>query len=259
MHQVRQFFSKNKERMGLSSPASFVMALIVGFICLIDTSSVLAADVATGQELMKQFPVAYVFTFLFLMLGPFKIIGPFAMITKGADVALTRKIALQAILFSSIALLVAAFIGEFILTRYGIPLPILALAGGIILFLVALHNTLKQFELPTSHSEVDANPTQTPTVKQALTPLAFPTIVTPYGIAATIVFLAFSPDLQGRLAIGVAVLVIMLLNFIVMINVRHIGPVWSITLAILGAVISVIQVALGLQIINNSLRALGVL
>jgi len=257
MHQIRQVFTKHRGRMRLSSPASFVMALMVGFICLIETSSATAAEAVASQGPMKQFPVAYIFTFLFLMLGPFKIIGPFAMITKGADAALTRQIAVQAILFSSIALLVAAFTGEFILTKYGIPLPILALAGGLILFLVALHNILQQFAPPTSHSEADN--ASMPTVKQALTPLAFPTIVTPYGIAATIVFLAFSPDLQVRLSIGAVVLVIMLLNLIVMLNVRRMGPVWSITLAILGAVISVIQVALGLQIINNSLRALGVL
>ena len=54
---------------------------------------------------------------MFLMLGPFKIIGPFAKLTKGADAALTRQIAVQAILFSSIALLVAAFTGQYILTR----------------------------------------------------------------------------------------------------------------------------------------------
>ena len=256
MHQIRQFFSKQRGRMRLSSPASLLMTLTVGFICLVDTSSASAAEAASSQEQIKQFPLIYVLTFMFLMLGPFKIIGPFAKLTKGADAALTRQIAVQAILFSSIALLVAAFTGQYILTRYSIPLPILALAAGIILFLVALQNTLQQFVPPTHHSELAAAPT--PTLKQALT-IAFPTIVTPYGIAAVIVFLAFSQDLQGRLAIGAGVLVIMLLNLIVMLNVKRIGLVWSITLAILGAVISIIQVALGLQIINNSLRALGVL
>ena len=102
MHQIRQFFSKHGGRMRLSSPASFVMALTVGFICLIDVSSASAAEAAVSQELMKPFPVVYVLTVLFLMLGPFKIIAPFAKITQGADAALTRQIALQAILLSLI-------------------------------------------------------------------------------------------------------------------------------------------------------------
>jgi multiple antibiotic resistance protein len=256
VNQIGQLFKKTHSR---SRPGRHMRAVVFtfGMGFLLSTGIASAAEAVSHQEEMKQFPLIYVLTFLFLMLGPFKIIGPFAKITKGADAALTRQLALQATLFSSIALLVAAFIGEYILTRYGIPLPILALAAGIILFLVALQNILQQFAPPTSHSEIVTAPT--PTLKQALTPLAFPTIVTPYGIAATIVFLAFSEDLQGRLAIGAGVLVIMLLNLIVMLNVRRIGPVLNISLAILGAVIGIIQVALGLQIINNSLRALGVL
>ena len=244
-------------RLCLPKTLNITLLFTFGLGFLLNTGTALAEEAVTIQEQMKQFPVAYVLTFLFLMLGPFKIIGPFAKITKGADAALTRQIALRATLFSSIALLVAAFTGEYILTRYGIPLPILALAAGIILFLVALQNILQQFAPPTSHSETVTAPT--PTLKQALTPLAFPTIVTPYGIAATIVFLAFSEDLQGRLIIGAGVLVIMLLNLIVMLNVRRIGPILNISLAILAAVIGIIQVALGLQIINNSFRALGVL
>ena len=37
-----------------------------------------------------------------------------------------------------------------------------------------------------------------PTMKVALMPLAFPTIVTPYGIAAVVVLMAVSPDTQAR-------------------------------------------------------------
>jgi multiple antibiotic resistance protein len=139
----------------------------------------------------------HVFTFLFLMLGPFKIIGPFAKITKNADPALTRQIAIRATLFSSMALLIAAFMGETILSKYGIPLPILALSAGLILFLVALLNIIQQFAPPEVHDE-QAPP---PTMNMAISPLAFPTIVTPYGIAAVIVFLAVSPDLNSKLIV----------------------------------------------------------
>ncbi|HQW23416.1 MAG TPA: MarC family protein, partial [Bacteroidia bacterium] len=85
------------------------------------------------------------FTFLFLMLGPFKIIGPFVKITKNASPALTRQIAFRATLFSVIALLLAGLLGENILAKYGIPVSILALSAGIILFLVALLNVIRQF------------------------------------------------------------------------------------------------------------------
>lgn len=223
--------------------------------CLFGAGSASAAE-AAAQVPLRHFPTAQIFTFLFLMLGPFKIIHPFWKITKEADPASTRKIALQATLFASLALLFAAFLGEYFLGSYGIPVPVLALAAGIILFLVALLNILQQFMPPASHAEEDAGPAPTPTLAMALSPLAFPTIVTPYGIAAVVVFLALSPSTEGRLIIGAVVLAIMLLNLAVMILTRRMLPVLGLVLPILGAVLGVVQVALGLNIINSTLRML---
>lgn len=204
----------------------------------------------------REWPIAQIFTFLFLMLGPIKIIGPFAEVTKGMDIAQTRKVALEAVLFSSIALFLAALIGEYSLASYGIPVPILALAAGIILFLVALINILKQFEAEKQGTVDQVSPSR---VKVSLSPLAFPTIVTPYGIATLVVFLALSPDIKSQLTIGAIVLAIMFLNLIVMMFQRSNFQVLSLVLPILGAVLGIIQVALGLQIIHNSLKALGLL
>ena len=134
----------------------------------------------------------------------------------------------------------------------------LALAGGIILFLVALKNVLEQFE-PAEPSHAAAVVPPEAAVKVALKPLAFPSIVTPYGIAALVVFLAFSQTIEGRLTIGAVVVAILALNLIVMLMARHLPAVVTLVLTILGAVLGVVQVAIGLQIINNALRMLGVL
>lgn len=165
------------------------------------------------------------------MLGPFKILGPFAKITRGADQKLTRQIALRAALFSSLALLIAAFIVETIITKYGIPITILSMAGGLILFLVALLNIIQQYSPPTSHDVPIVPPTLSMAINQ---PLAFPTIVTPYGIAAVIVFLTISPDLNSKLIVGAIILVIMVLNLVFMLIYRHISKVLTVALPILG-------------------------
>lgn len=241
-----------------ASAERHVLAFTAGAGCLICASIASAVEAVASQEPMTR-PIAQIFTFLLLMLGPFKIIAPFSRIAKGAEAKFTRQVALRATLFASLALLLAAFLGESFLKSYGIPIPILALSVGIILFLVALKTVLEQFAPPTSHSEAVTGQTSTPSLNMALTPLAFPTIVTPYGIGALVVFLAISPDLQTQMTIGAIVLAIMLLNLIVMILTPHIRPLFGAALSILGAVLGVIQVALGLQIINNSLKALGVL
>jgi multiple antibiotic resistance protein len=193
-----------------------------------------------------------IITFLFLMLGPFKIVGPFAKITQGAEPVLIRKLAIRSIIFASIALLLAGVLGQIIMRKYGIPMPILGIAAGIILFLVALLNIIQQFT-PAPSQEKAA---MTPSLNMAMNPIAFPTIVTPYGIAAVIMFLSVAPDLNGRLYIAGVVLAIMMLNLIIMLITRYIFKVLSMALAILGSILGVVQVALGLLIIYNQLKIL---
>jgi len=196
---------------------------------------------------------AQTFLLLFLMLGPFKVLGPFVKVTKNADLALSRKIAVRAILFSIISLVVAALLGGNIMNNYGIPVPILALSAGIILFLVALLNIIQQF----NPSEPNADSDKTPSLTVAVNPLAFPIIVTPYGIAAVIVFVTLSPDLNSKLIVLAMVAGIMLLNLLVMLFARNLfKPLTLVILSILGAILGVIQVALGLKIIYNSWQAL---
>jgi small neutral amino acid transporter SnatA (MarC family) len=258
LHHIQQCLKKTRGRpcLGWRTRLAVVFTLGLGILLDVGIASAAATPASPAQE--RQFTAAYVFTFLFLMLGPFKIIAPFSRIIRGADTGLIRKIAVLSILFSSLALLLAALLGERILSSYGIPVPVLALSAGIILFLVALKGVLEQFA-PTEQHDERLAPPEAPTLRTALAPLAFPTIVTPYGIAALVVFLALSQSLESRLTIGAVVVAIMLLNLIVMLVTRRLLPVLAFVLPVLGAVLGVVQVALGLQIINNSLRALGVL
>ena len=224
--------------------------IILALFFLLQGGPLLAAESTQGPPPMKAFALADVFTFFFLMLGPIKIIGPFAKTTQAADSTLARQIAVRAIAFSSFALLLAAIVGQEFLTKFSVPLPVLAIAGGIILFLVALQGILQQFTPPVRND----GEARVPTLNAAITPVAFPTIVTPYGTAALIIFIALRPDLKGKIAIGALLLVIMLLDLTAMLLVRHILRFLGVFLQILGAVLSVIQVALGLQIILVNLH-----
>jgi multiple antibiotic resistance protein len=193
-----------------------------------------------------------IFFFFFLMLGPFKIIAPFVKITKNATPAFARQIAIRATIYSGGALLLAGLLGEKIIGNFGIPLPILSLSGGIILFLVALLNVIKQFDSHPENKDFEVSPT----LDMAMNPLAFPAIVTPYGIAALIVFLALSPDLNSKLTVAAILLGIMVLNLAVMLLSRHIFKPLALILALLGVILGVIQVALGTLIIYNQLKTL---
>jgi multiple antibiotic resistance protein len=243
---------------GLVIPRKWVPGATIALVTFaVATRAVAAASHgAVPVGIAQELPPVQIFTLLFLMLGPFKIIGPFAQLTKGADYQLAHRIAWVSIAFASAALLVAALLGRAILESYRIPVPVMALAGGLILLLVALKNLLQQFEAHPDAGQPDAAP---PDMKLALSPLAFPVIVTPYGIAALVVLMAVSPDEQARWVVGGIVLAIMLVNLVIMMLARKILPVMGIVLPVLGAVLGVVQVALGLQIINNALTTMGVL
>jgi multiple antibiotic resistance protein len=89
--------------------------------------------------------------------------------------------------------------------------------------------------------------------------LAFPTIVTPQGVALVILFAAAYPTLRGELAL--AVVEIMVINVLAMFFVRRIlgTPGVMPALVVLGSVVGVLQVALGIQFIFNILRDSGLL
>ena len=93
----------------------------------------------------------------------------------------------------------------------------------------------------------------------ALSPLAFPIIVTPYGIAAVIVFAALAQDdTAAKLAVASIVLIILFLDWLAMLFVDAILKWTGTALQVFIVVLGVTQIALGLQIITHSLSMIGV-
>src|SRR4051812_23697791 len=84
------------------------------------------------------------FLMLFLMLGPIKILVPFVDMTRESDAAFRKKLATRAILLSAAALALAGLLGRSMIDNLEISLPVLALTGGVVLFIVALRTVLQQ-------------------------------------------------------------------------------------------------------------------
>jgi multiple antibiotic resistance protein len=197
-----------------------------------------------------EFGARKMFLILFLMLGPTQILVPFLAITGNCDPRFRRRMATRAIFFSAAALAIAGLLGRTMLENFEISLPVLAMTGGIILFLVALRTVLQQSAgLPDRPRE----PGQPPDMTLALTPLAFPTIVTPYGIAAVIVFATLASGRQGEgLTVAAIVLLILAMDWLAMTFAETILRWIGTALQILAVVLGVTQAALGLQIIVHS-------
>jgi multiple antibiotic resistance protein len=226
--------------------------------------AVCADDAATVSELAPQhphyklsaMPLSQIFTYFMVMLGPIKILAPFAKISRGLDASAARILAVQGFFFACIAGIAAATLGQNTLTKWDVGLPALLIAAGLVLLLVALRSVLSQYE---QSPRIPSGDNPQPAIKMlAISPLAFPTIITPYGIAAFILINAAVPPEQN-FEIYKIFLEVMVLNLVAMLFARPIIKYLSTVLTILGAVLGVLQVALAVQMVLLAFRMLGIL
>ncbi len=236
------------------------VAAVGALIVLAATSAVYAQDApavaATGA---RTFSLGKSFTFLFLTLGPLKVVGPFAMMTRGRDEAFKRWLALEGICIAAVAAIVAATVGSNILKNWGVSLDALTLTAGVVLFLVALRPVLEQY----AHHETAAVPSAGPPPSAsslAYSPLAFPTIIAPHGIAVLVILVTLAGDDSSLVLklLGLVALVLVLDYLAMRVAERIVTtPFVKPLLGILGSVMSVLQIALGVQAIVGALQRMG--
>jgi multiple antibiotic resistance protein len=204
-------------------------------------------------DIAQRLSLGMFFTAFFVMLGPIKLIAPFAQLTAGLEIEAARRLALKGVGLACVGGTVAAVLGQRALATWGVSRATLLLAAGIVLFVVALGNTMASAapsgaKLP---AELPSHP--------ALSPLAVPLILTPYGVATFILILAVTHDPNRQVVVFGLFLVVMLLDLAAMWFVRPIVRWGGGLLALVGSVLGVLQVALGLQLILEALQLLHVL
>lgn len=191
------------------------------------------------------------FVVFFVTLGPLKTIPPFVQLTQKADPSLRRQLAFRSAALATIVILLVAIIGQNMVRVWQIRLPSLLIAGGILLFLVALNMVMTQYQPPPLPEE-----SSPPSLKLVVSPLTFPVILPPFGIAIALVLMLVSQEIgfNPLLVLGTLVLV-MLLNLIGMLAARPIlAFLKPITLRIFGFVLGVLQLALGIEWITTGLE-----
>jgi multiple antibiotic resistance protein len=162
------------------------------------------------------------------------------------------QIALRGFLIATVAVLLAALMGQNLLDKYNIPLTAIVAAGGIVLFLVALRIVLSQY----GDDDPSDPPPENPSLDLAVQPLVFPTILTPYGIAVVITSSALAREIDGDLTRLLGTLfAIMVLNLLAMLFAKQILYVLKPRiLQVIGLVLGVIQLSLGLGLIFSALE-----
>ena len=188
------------------------------------------------------------FVTLFIVVNPISALPMFIAVTAGFDQATQRKVALTAVLTSFAVLVLFIIAGGFVLEKMGISLRSFQIAGGIILFLVALDMVRGASYVPAGGVNAD-NATSV-----AIYPLAIPKIAGP-GTMLTVVLLTDDHRfdvLQLSLTTGVLALVLAITLVILLLAAPISRLIGAAGTGIISRVMGMILVALAVHTVLSA-------
>jgi multiple antibiotic resistance protein len=178
----------------------------------------------------------------------------YAGLTNGATTAQRRSMAIRAVVVAAIILFVFAAVGEAMLKALGVSLSAFRIAGGIMLFLIALEMV---FEKRTERREDRAAKiAQTPEVEDvSIFPMAMPMIAGPGSIASVMLMMSRNHGLEKVAAVLAALATILALTLVALLAA---GPLMRLLGARIEAVITrilgVLLGALAVQFVIDGIR-----
>ena len=178
----------------------------------------------------------------------------YAGLSAGASGAQKRSMAIRAVAISTAILLVFALFGEHLLKGLGISLGSFRIAGGIMLFLIALEMV---FEKRTQRREDRAQKVaDDPDVDDvSVFPMAMPMIAGPGSIASVMLLMARNHGIDRMLTVLAAMGTILLLTLVALLAA---GPLMRVLGAKIEAVITrllgVLLAALAVQFVIDGLN-----
>lgn len=193
------------------------------------------------------------FLTLFVVIDPPGCAPIYAGLTKGASATHRRAMAIRAVLVATAILVVFALFGQQLLRALGISLDSFRIAGGIMLFLIALEMV---FEKRTQRREERAQKVLDDDEIEdvSIFPMAMPMIAGPGSIAAIMLLWSQNPTVEERLVIGGAAFTVLALTLAALIAA---GPMMRVLGAKIEAVITrllgVLLAALSVQFVVDGL------
>jgi len=179
----------------------------------------------------------------------------YASLTTGASAAQRRAMAIRAVVVAAIILLVFALFGQVLLSALGIELYSFRIAGGIMLFLIALEMV---FEKRTQRREARAQDViDRPEIEDvSVFPMAMPMIAGPGSIASVMLLMGRSESWAERGVVLGALGVVLAITLIALLAagplMRLVGERIEIVIT---RVLGVILAALAAQFVIDGLRA----
>jgi len=203
---------------------------------------------------MLELYISAVITF-FVVIDPPGCAPIYAGLTAGAPPLHVRAMAIRAVVVATCILVVFALFGEALLHALGIGLDAFRIAGGIMLFVIAMDMV---FERRTQRREERAEKIkETPEVEDvSIFPMAMPMIAGPGSIASVMLMMSRTTGMAASLTVLAAMLSILALTLAALLAA---GPIMRVLGAKIEAVITrllgVLLAALAAQFVIDGIKA----
>ena len=195
-----------------------------------------------------------------VLINPFSALTLFLDLTRGYSMMNRRKVARIACLTIFITISFFTVVGETLLKALGISIGSFQLAGGILVFLIALNmmngegNPVKPDQ---ENFDVDHVQDAPPTAAAAVVPLAIPMMIGPGGISTVIIYSSQVSGILQISAILIAGLLISIFCYLALMAAGRISRLLGDTgLNIMSRIMGMLLAAVSIEIIVNALRSL---
>jgi multiple antibiotic resistance protein len=194
----------------------------------------------------------------FATIGPADLVLVFAALTERMTTGERRVMALRGALIATGILLFFAVFGEPLLRLFGITIPALRIAGGVLLLLISIDMVFARHSGGTGTTPEEEDEARTrPDI--SVFPLATPLIAGPGAISAVILLSTAEGAFTGGWVLVVAaMLAIMLVCYLAMLVAIPIQRLLGITgLAVVSRVVGVLLAALAIQFLIDGVKSSG--
>jgi multiple antibiotic resistance protein len=195
------------------------------------------------------------FITLFVVIDPLGVMPMFAALTQGAERSYRRRMAFKGTLISFVILAFFAITGDSLLNLLHISLPAFRIAGGILLFFVAIDMVLVR---SSGLSSTTVRETQEAEHRQDISvfPLAIPLIAGPGAITSMILLTGGENRLSSVLVVLLVMALVLALNWLLLLLSARLVKLIGVTGAgVISRVLGILLAALAVQFVLDGLSA----
>jgi multiple antibiotic resistance protein len=194
------------------------------------------------------------FVLLFVVVEPVTLVPVFASLTDGASERYKRKMSLKAVGVSGVVLALFALAGAWFIRMMGISIDAFRIAGGVMLFLIALEMVFARESGTKTTSEEKDEVQQRADI--SVFPLAFPFIAGPGALATVLLtFGTLKPDWLMTLGLLAVIALVLGITLALLLLAPLVNRVMGVTGAhVVSRLAGVVLAALAVQFMVDGLK-----